>query len=133
MAITDPIADMLTRLRNASKARFKVVEVWPSRINKNIAQVMKTAGYISGFELKKGNDGKQVLKIYLKYADNKQTVISSIQRISKPSRRVYVRSAELPKVLNGYGISIISTSRGVVSDADARKLNIGGEVLCNIW
>lgn len=133
MAISDPIADMLTRIRNASKARFKAVEVLPSRINKNIAQVMKAAGYISGYDLKKGTDGKPVLKLYLKYADNKQTVISSIQRISKPSRRVYVRSTELPKVLNGYGVSIISTSRGVVSDSEARKLNIGGEVLCNIW
>ncbi len=133
MAITDPIADMLTRVRNAGKARFKTVEVLPSRINKNIAQVMKTAGYISGYDLKRGNDGKQVLKLYLKYADNKRSVISSLQRISKPSRRVYVRSAELPKVLNGYGVSIISTSRGVVSDSEARKLNIGGEVLCNIW
>jgi len=133
MAITDPIADMLTRVRNAGKARFKTVEVLPSRINKNIAQVMKTAGYIGGYDLKRGNDGKQVLKLYLKYADNKRSVISSLQRISKPSRRVYVRSAELPKVLNGYGVSIISTSRGVVSDSEARKLNIGGEVLCNIW
>lgn len=133
MAITDPIADMLTRIRNAAKARFKATEVIPSRINKNIAQVMKSAGYISGYELKKGSDGKYSLKIYLKYMENKQPVITSIKRVSKPSRRVYVKSNELPKVLNGYGVSIISTSRGVLSDAEARQLNIGGEVLCNIW
>ncbi len=133
MGMTDQIADMLTRIRNANKAHFKAVEVLPSKMNQNIARVLKKSGYISGFELKKGSEGRLALKIYLKYADSRTTVIAAINRVSKPGRRVYAKSTALPKVLNGYGVSIISTSRGVLTDSEARQMNVGGEIICNVW
>ena len=133
MSMTDPIADMLTRIRNGSRVRFKSVDVLSSRINLNMAKVLKKSGYISGYDLKKDPRGQEVLRLYLKYPDSKKTVITGIQRVSKPGRRVYVKSEKIPKVLNGYGISILSTSKGVLADRDARKEGIGGELLCSIW
>jgi small subunit ribosomal protein S8 len=133
MGMTDPIADMLTRIRNANKARFKTVDVYMSQMNINIAKVLKKAGYISSYDNVKDEKGQQMLKIALKYPDTKRTVITDIKRISKPGRRVYVASDSIPKVLNGYGISVLSTSRGVITDNEARELNVGGEVLCNVW
>ena len=133
MGMTDPIADMLTRIRNANKVRFKSVDVLLSRINLNIAKVLKKSGYISGYDIKKDTRGYQVLRIYLKYADTKKSVLTGIQRISKPGRRVYVRSEKIPKVLNGYGIAILSTSRGVLTDKEASDAKVGGEILCNVW
>ena len=133
MGMTDPIADMLTRIRNANKARFKSVSVHISQVNINIAKVLKKAGYISSYDNVKDEKGCQMLKITLKYPDTKRTVITDIKRISKPGRRVYVAAAEIPKVLNGYGISVLSTSRGVIADEEARELNVGGEVICNVW
>lgn len=133
MGMTDPIADMLTRIRNANRKHFKSVDVLLSRMNLNLAEVLKKNGYIAGFDTKKESSGFSMLRIYLKYADTKHTVITDIQRVSKPGRRVYVRSEKIPKVLNGYGISILSTSRGIVTDKDARQLNVGGEILCNVW
>ncbi len=133
MGMTDPIADMLTRIRNANKVRFKNVDVLLSRINLNIAKVLKKSGYISGYDIKKDTRGHQVLRIYLKYADTKKSVLTGIQRISKPGRRVYVRSEKIPKVLNGYGIAILSTSRGVLTDKEASEAKVGGEILCNVW
>jgi len=133
MGMTDPIADMLTRIRNANKVRFKNVDVLLSRINLNIAKVLKKSGYISGYDIKKDTRGHQVLRIYLKYADTKKSVLTGIQRISKPGRRVYVRSEKIPKVLNGYGIAILSTSRGVLTDKEASDAKVGGEILCNVW
>ncbi|MBI4632871.1 MAG: 30S ribosomal protein S8 [Deltaproteobacteria bacterium] len=133
MGMTDPIADMLTRIRNASRVRFKSVDVMLSKLNLNIASVLKKAGYISGYDVKKDGAGLQVLRIYLKYPDHKKSVITGIKRVSKPGRRVYVKSEKIPKVLNGYGIAIISTSRGVMTDSEARDLSVGGEILCNIW
>jgi small subunit ribosomal protein S8 len=133
MGMTDPIADMLTRIRNANKARFKTVDVYMSQMNINIAKVLKKAGYISSYDNVKDEKGQQMLKIALKYPDTKRTVITDIKRISKPGRRVYVASDSIPKVLNGYGISVLSTSRGVITDKEARELNVGGEVLCNVW
>jgi small subunit ribosomal protein S8 len=129
MGMTDPIADMLTRIRNANKARFKSVNVNMSRVNMSVAKVLKNAGYITGYENVKDEKGYQILKITLKYPDNKRTVITDIKRISKPGRRVYVASDKIPKVLNGYGISVLSTSRGVITDEEARELNVGGEIL----
>lgn len=133
MGMTDPIADMLTRIRNANKTRFKSVDVLLSQINLNIAKVLKKSGYIGGFDIKKDGSGHQVLRIYLKYADAKRSVITGIQRISKPGRRVYVRSEKIPKVLNGYGIAILSTSKGILTDKEANEMKVGGEVLCNVW
>jgi small subunit ribosomal protein S8 len=133
MGMTDPIADMLTRIRNANKARFKSVNVQMSQVNVNIAKVLKKAGYVSGYDNVKDDKGYQLLKITLKYPDTKHTVITDIKRISKPGRRVYVAADSIPKVLNGYGISVLSTSRGIMTDQEARELNVGGEIICNVW
>lgn len=133
MGMTDPIADMLTRIRNANRVHFKSVDVLSSRINLNIAKVLKKSGYIGGYDLKKDLRGHEVLRVYLKYPDAKRTVITDIQRVSKPGRRVYVRSEKIPAVLNGYGVSILSTSKGVMTDKEARELSLGGEILCNVW
>jgi small subunit ribosomal protein S8 len=133
MGMTDPIADMLTRIRNANKARFKSVNVQMSQVNVNIAKVLKKAGYVNGYDNVKDDKGYQLLKIALKYPDAKRTVITDIKRISKPGRRVYVAADSIPKVLNGYGISVLSTSRGIMTDQEARELNVGGEVICNVW
>ncbi len=133
MGMTDPIADMLTRIRNANKARFKKVNVGMSQININIAKVLKKTGYISNYDKVKSEKGRQALEIILKYPDAKRTVITDIKRVSKPGRRVYVTSDNIPNVLNGLGISILSTSKGVITDAEARELNVGGEILCNVW
>jgi small subunit ribosomal protein S8 len=133
MGMTDPIADMLTRIRNANKARFKSVNVYSSQMNMNIAKALKKSGYINAYDNVKDEKGQQMLKIVLKYPDTKKTLITDIKRVSKPGRRVYVTSDSIPKVLNGFGISILSTSRGVVTDQEARELNVGGEVLCKVW
>jgi small subunit ribosomal protein S8 len=133
MGMTDPIADMLTRIRNANKARFKTVNINMSQMTINIAKVLKKAGYVSNYDNVKNEKGQQMIEIILKYPDAKRTVITNIKRISKPGRRVYVASDSIPKVLNGLGISILSTSKGVITDAEARELNVGGEILCNVW
>lgn len=133
MGMTDPIADMLTRIRNANKVRFKSVDVLLSRINVNIAKVLKKSGYIGGYDIKKDPRGHQVLRIYLKYTDKKAAVLTGIQRISKPGRRVYVKSERIPKVLSGYGVVILSTSKGIMTDKEARSMNVGGEILCSVW
>lgn len=133
MGLTDPIADMLTRIRNANRIHAKSVDVLLSRINLNIAKVLKKAGYIGSYDIKKEHLEHDVLRIYLRYPDMKRTVITGITRISKPSRRVYVASRSIPRVLNGYGIAIVSTSRGIMTDKEARELNVGGEVLCYVW
>ncbi len=133
MGMTDPIADMLTRIRNANRVHFKSVDVLNSRINLNMAKVLKKSGYISGYDIKKDPQTHDVLRIYLKYPDAKRTVLTDIQRVSKTGRRVYVKSEKIPQVLNGYGISILSTSRGVMTDKEARELSLGGELLCNVW
>ena len=133
MGMTDPIADMLTRIRNGSRVRFKSVDVANSRINLNMAKVLKKSGYISGYDIKRDPQGREVLKLYMKYSEVKRPVITDIQRVSKPGRRVYVKSEKIPKVLDGYGISILSTSKGIMTDKEARELSLGGELLCNVW
>lgn len=133
MGMSDPIADMLTRIRNANKARFKTVHVQVSQMNVNIAKVLKKAGYISNYDKIKNEKGQQVLEIILKYPDNRKSVITNIKRVSKPGRRVYVSADNIPKVLNGLGIAILSTSKGIITDAEARELNVGGEILCTVW
>lgn len=132
MTMTDPIADMLTRIRNANTVGHTVVEVPASKIKKSIAGILLEEGYIAGYEVV--DDGKQgTIKIEMKYGARKEKVISGIKRISKPGLKVYAKADDVPKVLGGLGIAIISTSKGVISDKEARKLNIGGEVICYVW
>lgn len=129
--ITDPIADMLTRIRNASKNRFENVSMPTSKLKENIAKILKDEGYVSSFEITE-KDGKKNLVITLKYFDG-ASVISGVKRVSKPGLRIYANSDELPKVLNGLGIAIISTSKGLLVDREARKQNVGGEVVAYVW
>ena len=132
MQITDPIADMLTRIRNAGAARHATVEVPASSMKKAIAQILLDEGYIKGFEVV--NEGVQgVIKITLKYNAGKEKAISGLRRVSKPGLRVYAGADELPRVLKGLGIAIISTSKGVMTDKQARKEHVGGEVLAFVW
>src|SRR3990172_7433110 len=133
MGVSDPIADMLTRIRNANRVRFKSVDVISSRTNQNICKVLKKSGFISNFDIKKDSDGHDVLRVYLRYTEAKKAGINDIQRVSRPGRRVYVNSNSIPKVLDGYGVAVISTSQGVMTDKEARMLNIGGELLLNVW
>ncbi|MBR4892738.1 MAG: 30S ribosomal protein S8 [Clostridia bacterium] len=132
MQITDPIADMLTRIRNANSARHLSVDIPASNLKKSIAEILLEEGYIKNYQII--DDGKQgIIRVSLKYAENKQRVISGIKRISKPGLRIYANKEELPRVLKGLGIAIISTSKGVMTDKKARKENVGGEVLAYIW
>lgn len=132
MVMTDPIADFLTRIRNASRVGHKTVSAPSSNMKEAIAEILKNEGYINSYEVKE--DGKQgVITITLKYGRNDEKVITGLKRISKPGLRVYVGADELPKVLNGLGIAIISTSTGVVTDKQARQQGIGGEVLAYVW
>lgn len=130
--MTDPIADMLTRIRNGSSAKHQSVDVPASKIKRDIAEILLSEGFIKGYEVEE--DGKQgILKIDLKYGENEERIISGIKRISKPGLRVYVKSTELPRVLGGLGIAIISTSKGVLTDKEARNQQVGGEVVCYVW
>lgn len=132
MHITDPVADMLTRIRNANSAKHETVDVPASKMKKAIAEILHEEGYIKGYQII--DDGKQgIIKITLKYGANKEKVLSGLKRISKPGLRVYSSRDELPRVLKGLGIAIISTSQGIMTDKKARALNIGGEVLAFIW
>ena len=132
MQITDSIADMLTRIRNANSAKHDTVKIPASNMKKAIAQILLDEGYIKGFKVE--DDGKQgVIEIALKYGPNKQRVITGLKRISKPGLRVYAQCEELPKVLGGLGIAIVSTSKGVMTDKQARAAKVGGEVLAYIW
>ncbi|GAA0716104.1 30S ribosomal protein S8 [Clostridium malenominatum] len=132
MVMTDPIADLLTRIRNANVVRHEVVEIPSSNIKKAIANIMLNEGYIK--EVEEYNDGSvPMLKITMKYGHNKERVITGLKRISKPGLRVYCRNEEIPKVLNGLGVAVISTSKGIITDREARNLTVGGEVLCYIW
>lgn len=134
MQITDTIADMLTRIRNASSARHETVDVPASKMKTSIADILKSEGYIKNYEILK--DGKQgVIRIELKYSANKakNPVISGLRRVSKPGLRIYSKCDELPKVMKGLGIAIVSTSKGVMTDKAARKIGAGGEVLAFVW
>ena len=132
MNTTDPIADMLTRIRNASAAKHKTVDVPASKMKKAIADILYNEGYIKSVE-EIVNENQGILRIALKYDENGAKVIAGIKRISKPGLRVYASAGKLPKVLNGLGIALISTSKGIKTDKEARKENLGGEVLAYIW
>ena len=131
MHITDPIADMLTRIRNAANARHATVDVPASGMKKAIAQILLDEGYIKGYQIVEGGQG--TIRIQLKYSANNQKAITGLKRVSKPGLRQYAGVQELPKVLRGLGIAIVSTSRGVMTDKKARELNVGGEVLAFVW
>lgn len=132
MSMTDPIADLLTRIRNAQNASHSHVEIPASRIKADILSILKSEGYIGDFE--KDETGPQgSLRVALKYGTQDEHTIHSIERVSRPGRRIYCGKDEIPRVLNGLGITILSTSRGVMTGADCRKHGVGGEILCNIW
>ena len=132
MQITDPIADMLTRIRNANNSRHTTVDIPASNMKKAIADILLNEGYVKAVEIIE--DGAQgIIRITLKYAENKQKVLSGLKRVSKPGLRIYASKDELPRVLKGLGIAIISTSKGIMTDKEARKQNVGGEVLAFIW
>lgn len=130
--VTDPIADMLTRIRNANAMRYKEVEVPSSKVKVEIAKILKEEGFISDYKIKK-NNVQDIIVIGLKYGEKKERVITGLKRISKPGLRVYAKSEEIPRVLNGLGIAIISTSKGIMTGKNAKASNLGGEVLAYIW
>jgi small subunit ribosomal protein S8 len=132
MSMSDPIADMLTRIRNANMVKHESVEIPSSNLKAHVAENLKKEGYINGFELIA--DSKQgVLKISLKYDQHNNGVITGLKRVSKPGCRVYVQSNKIPKVMSGLGVSILSTSNGVITDKEARQQGVGGELLCEVW
>ncbi len=130
--VTDTIADMLTRIRNANQMRYKEVNVPASKLKLELAKILKEEGFIEDYKLEKDNAQGTIL-LTLKYGHNKERVITGLKRISKPGLRVYAKKEEVPKVLNGLGIAIISTSKGIMTDKEARRQNLGGEVLAYIW
>lgn len=130
--VTDPIADMLTRIRNANAMRYKQVEIPASNLKIEISKILKEEGFIADYKIKE-NSVQNIIVLTLKYGQNKERVISGLKRISKPGLRVYAKASEMPKVLNGLGIAIVSTSKGLMTDKKARKESLGGEVLAYIW
>lgn len=132
MSVTDPIADLLTRIRNANQMRYIEVVVPSSNVKMEIIKILKSEGYIANYKIEKGDVQDNII-ITLKYGKNKERVISGLKRISKPGLRVYAKAEEIPTVLNGLGISIISTSKGIMTGKEARKENLGGEVLAYVW
>ncbi|HJE20068.1 30S ribosomal protein S8 [Aliicoccus persicus] len=132
MTMTDPIADMLTRIRNANIVKHDVLEIPASNIKKEIAEILKAEGFIKNVEYIE-DDKQGIIRVFLKYGVKEERVITGLKRISKPGLRVYAKREELPKVLNGLGVALISTSEGVLTDKEARKRNVGGEVLAYVW
>ena len=132
MTMTDPIADMLTRIRNANTVKHETVDVPASNIKKEIARILLEEGFVKGYDVIE--DGKQgIIRLQLKYGIEGERVISGLKRISKPGMRVYSSKVEIPKVLNGLGVAIMSTSKGILTDKEARNANVGGEVICYVW
>ena len=132
MTMTDPVADMLTRIRNANIAGHATVDIPASKIKKNIAEILVKEGYIKGYEIVEG-ETQGTIRVTMKYGPDKTKVITGIKKISKPGLKVYAKADEVPKVLGGLGIAIISTSSGLVTDKEARRLGVGGEVICYVW
>jgi small subunit ribosomal protein S8 len=132
MRLTDPVADMLARIRNAVSARHQKVDIPASKLKLEIARILKEEGYISNYKAAE-EEGHKVLRIYLKYGSNNEATISTLTRVSRPGCRVYVRRTEIPRVLGGMGINILTTPRGVMTGRQARKQGVGGELLCEVW
>lgn len=132
MSMTDPIADMLTRIRNANRALHEEVDIPASRLKLEIAKILEREGFIKGY--KTIEDGKQgILRIFLKYGPGNERIINQLTRVSRPGRRVYMKAKKIPKVKSGLGVAIVSTSRGILTDEEARAAGVGGEVLCSVW
>ena len=132
MSMTDPVSDMLTRIRNALRASHESVNIPSSKLKLNIASVLKSEGYIRNFKII--SDGRhRLIRIFLRYDEDGVPIIGGIKRVSKPSVRVYKGYDGIPKVLNGYGVNIVSTSKGIMTDVQARKMRVGGEILCSVW
>ena len=132
MTMTDPIADLIVRIKNAIMVSYDKVEVPSSKMKVNIVKILKFEGYIRNYKIIKDNK-QDIIVIYLKYNEDKSSVIKGLKRISKPSCRLYSRYKKIPRVLNGLGINIVSTSKGVLTDREARKMGIGGEIICSVW
>ena len=132
MSMTDPIADMLTRIRNAARAKHRRVDMPASKMKASIANILQQEGYIQGARMVE-DDKQGVLRIFLRYNETRNSIIKGIQRVSKPGRRVYVSHTGIPRVLGGYGVAIISTSQGLMTGINARQKGIGGEVVCQVW
>ena len=132
MRLTDPVADMLTRIRNSINARHQKVDVPASRLKLEIARILKEEGFIANFKATE-EEGRKVLRVYLKYGNNNEAAISNVERVSRPGCRVYVRRNEIPRVLGGLGINILTTPQGVMTGRQARKAGVGGELLCEVW
>lgn len=132
MVMTDPIADFLTRIRNANMVRHESLEVPASKVKVEIANILKNEGFIKNFEVIE-DDKQNVIRVFMKYSSDRERVITGLKRISKPGLRVYAKTGEIPRVLNGLGIAIVSTSVGVITDKEARAKNVGGEVLAYVW
>ena len=132
MSMSDPVADMLTRVRNASRAELSSVEIPQSKLKTEIARILKKEGFVSDY-VTEGHGGKKVLRVYLRYDQEREPIIQGLKRISRPSLRKYVSATDIPRVLGGIGLAILSTSSGLLTDAEARKARIGGEVLCYVW
>ncbi len=130
--VSDPIADFLNRIKNAQKARFDKVDIPASGMKANLAKILKDEGYIKNFKLIK-DDKQGVLRVLLKYTETREGAIAGVKRISKPGCRIYVGHSEIPRVLNGLGVNILSTSKGIMTDSQARKEHTGGELLCSVW
>jgi small subunit ribosomal protein S8 len=132
MSMTDPLADMFTRIRNGSKAKFEKVDVPSSKLKREVTKILKEEGFIKNFKVVTEDHQHEMIRVFLKYDANRKGIIH-IKRVSKPGRRVYVGSDQIPSVMSGLGISILSTPRGILTDKAARKANVGGEVLCYVW
>jgi small subunit ribosomal protein S8 len=132
MSMTDPIADMFARIRNGSKAKFEKVDIPSSKIKREIAKILKEEGFIKNFKIVSGDHQHEMIRVFLKYDANRKEVIH-LRRVSKPGRRVYVGKDRIPSVMSGLGFSILSTSKGILTDKSARKAEVGGEVLCYVW
>jgi len=130
--MTDPLADMLTRIRNAGMVKFETVEMPLSKVKTGVAAILKKEGFINDFQVL-DTDTQGVLRIEMKYDQNNERIITNLKRVSKPGRRIYVKHDQIPKVMSGLGIAIISTSKGIFTDKEARAMKIGGELLCEVW
>jgi len=132
MSMTDPLADMFTRIRNGSKAKFEKVDVPSSRLKREIAKILKEEGFIKGFKVVTNDQQHEVIRVFLKYDESRKGIIH-IRRASKPGRRLYTKTDRIPSVMGGLGVSILTTPKGILTDRGARKAHVGGEVLCHIW
>ncbi|MBU1547918.1 MAG: 30S ribosomal protein S8 [Proteobacteria bacterium] len=132
MSMTDPLADMLTRIRNAGMVKFETVEMPLSKVKTGVAAILKKEGFINDYQVF-DTDTQGVLRIEMKYDQNNERIITNLKRVSKPGRRIYVKHDQIPKVMSGLGIAIISTSKGIFTDKEARAMKIGGELLCEVW